>query len=75
VLLLSSSLLVGDVHAPLLAVESGARFQGRSGPDGRGRRLEHQPLGAPSEGGVVRLRPAPALIDGTAGPSAVRPPG
>lgn len=74
--LLPSSLLVGDVHAPLLAIESGARFQGWSGPDGgRSRRLEHQPAGAAADRGIMHLQPTSALIDRKAGTPAARPPG
>lgn len=74
--LLAASVLVGDVHAPLLAIESGARFQGWSGPDGgRGRRLEHLPVGAAADRGVMHLHPASALIDRAVGTPAARPPG
>lgn len=71
--LLASSVLVGTVQAPLLAIEEGARFQGQSEKMVPAGRLDHQAESVHPQDGILNSRPAPLLID-YAGPSAATPP-
>lgn len=73
--LLASSVLVGSVHAPLLAIEEGARFQGQSELEPPRRRLRHQAGEVQPEEGLLRSQPAPVLIDCAPVTPVARPPG
>lgn len=72
--LLASSVLVGTVQAPLLAIEEGARFQGQSDNMVSDGRLGHRTGIVQPQDGILSSQQAPLLIDYAPGPSAATPP-